>query len=166
MSQTQTHPIPLADLHLPSPPDVWPLAWGWWSAALIVILLLGLAYLLRQFYRKHHAHRTIRKLAFKHIHAAQSVTELNTILRQTALTYFPREKVAGLSGTDWLTFLDHQLPEQHRGFQAMSECWQQALYSHHQTDQTLEQCRTLTIRWVQQTCKASGAATMMGDKHV
>ena len=48
------------------------------------------------------------------------------IVRQAALSYFPREKIAGLSGDDWLTFLDAQLAKPL--FSAKQSQWQQALY--------------------------------------
>ncbi len=38
-----------------------------------------------------------------------SPSKAQDIVRQAALSYFPREKVAVLSGDDWLTFLDAQL---------------------------------------------------------
>jgi hypothetical protein len=48
------------------------------------------------------------------------------IVRQAALSYFPRDKVAGLSGDDWLAFLDAQLAKPL--FVAKQSQWQQALY--------------------------------------
>ena len=55
-----------------------------------------------------------------------SPSKAQDIVRQAALSYFPREKIAGLSGDDWLTFLDAQLAKPL--FAAKQSQWQQALY--------------------------------------
>ena len=48
------------------------------------------------------------------------------ILRQAALSYFPREKVAHLSGTKWLDFLDSQINDSL--FRKNEKEWLKALY--------------------------------------
>ncbi|MGF1688149.1 DUF4381 domain-containing protein, partial [Photobacterium japonica] len=55
--------------------------------------------------------------------------ELNQLLRQMAMTYRPRQHVAGLAGEKWLAFLDAQLPQKEAGFVALSSDWQQGLFS-------------------------------------
>lgn len=55
-----------------------------------------------------------------------SPSEAQHILRQAALSYFPREKVASLAGDDWLKFLDAQLKKPL--FVEKQSQWQQSLY--------------------------------------
>ena len=35
-------PLPLAPLHLPAEPGLWPVAWGWWAILALVILSIFL----------------------------------------------------------------------------------------------------------------------------
>ncbi len=108
---------PLAQLHdITLPPDVswWPPAPGWWILA--VLLLLFVVLLLRwgwSWYRKHAPKRAAlqqlkqRWQAYQqHQNGLQLLRELEMLLKQTALSYFPREQVAGLYGPAWLQFLD------------------------------------------------------------
>ena len=46
-----------------------------------------------------------------------------------AMTYRPRQHVAGLTGEKWLVFLDAQLPMKETGFVTLSSEWQQGLFS-------------------------------------
>ncbi|KDM90711.1 DUF4381 domain-containing protein [Photobacterium galatheae] len=148
MTQTQTHPLQLADLHLPSPPDLWPLAWGWWVSALVFILSATLIYFIMRQIQHKRRQQSAKKLALIRLKQAGSVSEINTLLRQTALTYFPRSQVAGLNGNAWLAFLDHQLPEQYQGFTAFSDTWTHAMYAPHVQDDMLNRCRSQAVLWV------------------
>lgn len=174
MAQTHTHPLQLADLHLPALPDPWPLAWGWWASALLIIILLALLYLVVNHLKARRSLKAGKKQALAQLKRAQSVSEMNTLLRQAALTYFPREQVAGLSGHHWMAFLDHQLPEQHRGFVSLNNAWTQALYASEIGDDIRGACRhqaeiwlrhALPPRFPQHTPAMKGDAAK-GDRHV
>ncbi|WP_311567489.1 DUF4381 domain-containing protein [Photobacterium arenosum] len=174
MAQTHTHPLQLADLHLPALPDPWPLAWGWWASALLVIILLALLYLVVNQLKARRGLKAGKKQALRQLKHAQSVSELNTLLRQAALTYFPREQVAGLSGHQWMAFLDHRLPEQHRGFVLLNDAWTQALYASETRDDIRDACRHQAEIWLrhalppripQHTPAMKGDAAK-GDRHV
>ena len=111
--------IPLRDLHLPEAVGWWPLAPGWWVllgiAALLVLALLRRAWMR---WRKDAA----RRIALKELARAESAyrespnpvllaTRLSELLRRTMLAYSPRKEVAGLTGREWLAWLDRGLEE-------------------------------------------------------
>lgn len=109
--------LPLRDLHLPEAVGWWPLAPGWW--ALIVLAAVGLVWLLLKYRQKRRlsAARRYALKQLKHYHdeymkhhnAVLLGSQLSELLRRTMLAYTPREKVAGLTGEDWLAFLDRGL---------------------------------------------------------
>jgi hypothetical protein len=109
--------IPLRDLHLPEAIGWWPLAPGWWF---VIVLVLGALGYLFHFYRKHRSHGAARRRALRqldalttqfqqHGNAVAFSSELSELLRRTMLAYAPRSDVAGLTGEDWLKWLDRDL---------------------------------------------------------
>lgn len=105
----------LRDIHLPAPVSWWPPAPGWWLLAAIALLAaLGL-YIRHRLRRRNRWRRlALSELArLRRIHAAQPsaapLGELSVLLRRVAVSRFPREEVAALSGDDWLAFLDRGL---------------------------------------------------------
>ncbi|MCW8330198.1 DUF4381 domain-containing protein [Photobacterium sp. SDRW27] len=141
--------LPLADVHLPPAPGFWPLAWGWWLC--ILIALAGLFFLIFKL-KQHLQQQEARKEALLHLKKMNNPSqfnEINLLLRQTAMTYYPREQVAGLTGQHWLAFLDSQLKEQHRGFIALSDNWQQGLFSPQGLEQlAFSNCYQQAERWL------------------
>lgn len=112
-------PDPLADLrgyHLPDPVSWWPPAPGWWLLALLGLSLLVLlaGWLVRR-HRRGAAARAaqaeltaLRAALAQDGDAAACARGLSRLLRRFALVRFPRRAVAGLSGEEWLAFLDAQ----------------------------------------------------------
>lgn len=109
--------LPLRDLHLPEAVGWWPLAPGWW--VLIVLALIGLFWLAGRAWRRRQFNAArryaMRALAeaeadyMQHrdpVALAQRVSEL---LRRAMLAYAPRHEVAGLTGDEWLQWLDRGL---------------------------------------------------------
>ena len=109
--------IPLRDLHLPEAIGWWPLAPGWW--VVIALTAAGLAYLCRQYLRtrargaaRRHALVQLKELTAEfeqHRNAVAFSSQLSALLRRTMLAYAPRSEVAGLTGDDWLAWLDKDL---------------------------------------------------------
>lgn len=112
----------LADIHLPEPLGLWPLAPGWW---VLFVLLCLLAYVGgRRFYaqwrRQRACHFAIRELD-KSLHAYRAamqaspeladasrlnfVNEMNAVMRRVALKNFPSAAVASLGGREWIAFI-------------------------------------------------------------
>ena len=121
-------PLDLSPVITPDAPTWWPLAWGWWAVIVTSIILIALmVYLAKR--RKNN--QQPKQEALSYFTTSQSSdrlspSEAQRILRQAALSYFPREKVAGLAGDDWLKFLDAQLKKPL--FVVKQGQWQQSLY--------------------------------------
>jgi hypothetical protein len=108
---------PLADLrgyHLPDPVSWWPPAPGWWLLALLMLVLVAaVIHWLARRYRLGAATRAARaevaalRAAYGRDGDATAFARgLSRLLRRFALARFPRREVAGLTGEDWLAFLD------------------------------------------------------------
>ena len=105
----------LRDLHLPEPVSFWPPAMGWWIIALILLVVLALSVWVIK-YRKRTAPRRVALAELTGLKAQFDQTQdsvelmkgLSQLLRRYALVCFDRQNVAGLTGMDWLTFLDEQ----------------------------------------------------------
>lgn len=104
----------LRDIHLPNAIPMWPIAPGW---IMIFAILLGLiSYLMYVAYQRKQKKITVKyalsKLnMLKHLmienpNNINIAAEISTLIRRTALHYFHREEIAGLSGNDWLAFLN------------------------------------------------------------
>ena len=109
--------IPLRDLHLPEAISWWPLAPGWWvliGLALIVIGWFMQRYLDRRARgaARRHALRQLDHLLTEyesHRNVVTFAAEVSALLRRAMLAYAPRHYVAGLTGEDWLQWLDRDL---------------------------------------------------------
>ncbi|AJR05598.1 DUF4381 domain-containing protein [Photobacterium gaetbulicola] len=130
MAEATTLPtLPLADIHLPNAPGIWPLAWGWWVA--ILLICIAMAYLVMAF-KKQRRYSLARREALQHLtflKSPEDFSKVNLLLRQVAMSYHSREYVAGLTGQSWLAFLDQHLEPKDQGFIRLSETWQQGLFS-------------------------------------
>ncbi len=111
--------IPLRGLHLPEAVGWWPLAPGWWL--LIVLLVAAAVFLLRTWLRRR-AHAAARRKALRQLEESRSAyayhgnpitlgAEVSELLRRAMLAYAPRAEVAGLTGDEWLAWLDRDLDE-------------------------------------------------------
>ena len=98
----------------------WPPAWGWWLLAAGVIAAVILAWWAIRNLRAYPPgtwHRDARNqlLALKKLSRQltpeQSMRELSELLRRIAVTRLGREQAAGLSGKEWLQWLQQQDPE-------------------------------------------------------
>jgi len=104
----------LSDWHLPDPVSWWPPAPGWWALLVLLLAVLAAASIgLRHWRRRRAMPRAalaqlveLRTSLERDGDERRFVAELSRLLRRVALARFPRERVAGLSGRDWLGFLD------------------------------------------------------------
>lgn len=138
-----SHPLSLQDVHLPLPPDFWPLAWGWWSvlaAIVVTILLILLSWQWRKRrLRAKKAAIALLRLEQRHITPSGAME----IVRQAVLSYYPRVRVAHLSGADWLIFLDSQVKTPI--FKNHEQQWLAALYKKgaiENREELIAQCNT------------------------
>ncbi|CDU14779.1 DUF4381 domain-containing protein [Vibrio coralliirubri] len=121
-------PLDLSPVIAPDAPTWWPLAWGWWAVIITAISLIALVFFI---VKRRKNNQQAKQEALSYFSNSQSQDGLSPskaqdMVRQAALSYFPREKIAGLSGDDWLKFLDAQLAKPL--FVAKQSQWQQALY--------------------------------------
>ncbi len=121
-------PLDLSPVIAPDAPTWWPLAWGWWAVVITAIALIALVFFI---VKRRKNNQQAKQEALSYFSNSQSQDGLSPskaqdIVRQAALSYFPREKIAGLSGDDWLTILEAQLAKPL--FAAKQSQWQQALY--------------------------------------
>jgi hypothetical protein len=142
----------LRDIHLPPPPPVWPPAPGWWLLALLATGAVAVA--VRHAFlswRRGAARRAaVRSLAdlrdrFHNGEAPEVLTaELSKLLRRAAMVRHPRARVAGLTGDDWLAFLDD---DEHRFSEGVGTCLVSAPYAR-AANVDLEALLVLCEKWV------------------
>jgi len=92
----------LHDFYQPAPPTWSPQTIGWYvvfAVTGLVVLLMAIRSL-RRWLRNRYRREALRELA------ALPADQFSTLLKRTALTAWPREKVASLSGEAWLGFLN------------------------------------------------------------
>jgi len=91
----------LHDFYQPPPPAWTPQTIGWYILfTLTGLFVLGMVvHSIRRWFANRYRREALRELA--HLPPDQ----LSTLLKRTALTAWPRAKVASLTGEGWLTFL-------------------------------------------------------------
>lgn len=104
----------LKDVHAPDAIGWWPPAPGWWILAIVVT---AVAIVLFHVLRKRHRNLAYKREAQQELDRIRShfqqqsnphdlLRELSELLKRTSITRYGRETVAGLSGDQWLQFLD------------------------------------------------------------
>lgn len=142
-AKTVAHPLSLEAIHLPSTPDFWPLPWGWWT--LLAILIFSVLFVIGVFkWRKRRLRAKKAAIALLSLEK-QRITPSGAmeIVRQAVLSYYPRDRVAHLSGESWLDFLDSQVKTPI--FRSHDKEWSIALYqkqSMTNNDVLINQCET------------------------
>ena len=109
--------IPLRDLHLPEAISWWPLAPGWWVAIGLTLFIVG--FLLQRYLERRtrsaarrHALQKLDDLLTEyesHRNVVTFAAQVSELLRRAMLAYAPRQDIAGLTGEDWLAWLDRDL---------------------------------------------------------
>ncbi len=107
----EAKPVTLLDLldrliEAPDPPPVsmMPQTWGW---AVLALILLATCIFVAIHMRRRYRANAYRRYAIKELEATRDdPAAIAAILRRTALAAYPRRDVAGLTGDDWLRFLD------------------------------------------------------------
>ncbi len=91
---------------VPEPPEIslWPQTAGW--LVLGIVLLAVTAWLIRRWRAGRRADAYRRAALAELAVAGDDPARLAAILRRAALVAFPRARVAGLHGDDWLAFLE------------------------------------------------------------
>ncbi len=104
----------LKDIHLPETISAWPPAYGWWLLAVTIIALLifTIRWLIARRQKNRYKVEANSKLSriqlqySEHNNPLTALESINALLKQTCITRFGRNETAGLSGDEWLAFLD------------------------------------------------------------
>ena len=99
----------LNDIVVPPPAPWWPPAPGWYIASgILALLLLWRIYIYWQASRRNRYRRAaLKELSVIRIQGdSAALRRLPLLLKRTALSAWPREEVASLSGLAWHEFLD------------------------------------------------------------
>ncbi|WP_424929269.1 DUF4381 domain-containing protein [Amaricoccus tamworthensis] len=94
----------LAEPERPAPVSMLPQTAGWLVLAILILVLI--AYLVFRIWRRWRAAAYRRAALDELVQAGDDPVAVADVLRRTALAAWPRSKVAGLTGGDWLAFLD------------------------------------------------------------
>ena len=108
--------LPLRDIHLPAAINWWPPAPGWWILlSLFFVLALALILFLRA--RRNKPVTRLAQDQLQHLRSDTTLSDrekiqaLSVLLRRVSVSTFPRVDSAGLTGLEWLQFLDKILAE-------------------------------------------------------
>ncbi|WP_150912881.1 DUF4381 domain-containing protein [Marinobacter halotolerans] len=106
----------LRDIHIPEPGGFWPPAPGWWVLLLVIIaLVFALALWARRRRQKNAwyriANRDLDRLANRAAVTAKWFSELNGLLKQSAMARYPNRHPEALSGAEWIDFLLETSPK-------------------------------------------------------
>jgi len=128
-TQTPAIQLDLKDIHLPDAISWWPLAPGWWILLAVVICTILFIFIARKIYikkqLKRDIHRELDKI--KNIYQqtqnkSQLAKSLSVLLRRASISYYPdtRNNGAGLTGQQWLSWLDNtaRRPQETKQFQS------------------------------------------------
>jgi hypothetical protein len=145
--------LPLKDIHLSEPISWWPLAFGWWIAfGMIVIIICLAAITIRKYMRptlKKEAATVlnhIEKAFYDNGDAGQCLCGISALLRRVTLKIYSTEH-AGLTGEAWLQILDKPLkdPEFSQGIgRILLHAPYQPYIDRNETSELLRLCR----KWV------------------
>ncbi len=105
--------LDLRDIHLPEPISWWPIAPGWWLLITALFLIITLFFIIKKIYASRQLKRdirseleTIKQQFYKIQDKSRLVKSLSVLLRRASISYYPKTNIAGLTGNDWLSYLD------------------------------------------------------------
>lgn len=103
--------LPLRDIHLPEPVGWWPPAPGWWLLAVFIPLIIGLLFWLYKKLTKKTAIKAARKQLLqikqsKDSTSREKLQAISSLFRRVAISIAGRYNCAGLTGQEWLDYLD------------------------------------------------------------
>ena len=111
--------LDLKDIHLPAPISWWPIATGWWLLLACMVLLIIIIYFSRKYYKSKQLNREInaefaliKKRYWRTKNKSELARSLSVLLRRTSISLYSEKEVAGLTGENWLAFLDNTSKKQ------------------------------------------------------
>lgn len=109
----QTNALALKDIHLPEQISNFPVAYGWWILAALVLLAIVLLVIK---IKKAKQRNQVKKQALLQLNNSSELnhSELISIMKWAAMHYFSRVEVAQLYGDSLKQFFVQQLPEKYQ----------------------------------------------------
>lgn len=138
----------LRPLHQPLDISWWPPAPGWWL--LLVLMIAALAW----FFLRPRP-RTMLQTALYEVEKMEIASDMqfpelasksNQLLKRYALTRYPEDEIAGLSGKPWIDFLQEHTPEDCDA--SMAEVLVESAYKPTVTDAPREKLLSFTRDWI------------------
>ncbi|NQY41788.1 MAG: DUF4381 domain-containing protein [Legionellales bacterium] len=102
----------LRDVHLPEAPGMFPLSTLGYGCVLVFLLFIILCclYGFKKWLKGRARRKALKKIdTYKkdtQIDSVKTIASLSILLRRVALAYYPRHEVAGLTGDEWIKFLN------------------------------------------------------------
>lgn len=108
--------LPIRDIHLPASVSWWPLAPGWWITLGLFVLAALVVYFLKFMKERRQLEQQVVE-EFEGLvneyrktkDAYDLLASLSRLIRRVGITRFGHRRVAALTGTHWLNFLDEVL---------------------------------------------------------
>jgi len=103
----------MQDIHTPEVIGQWPLAYGYWVALALILLLTAMTiWKYRQRHRLHAAKREVlRQLDALAMASDTFSLQVNTLIKRAAISYLPREQVASMQGDNWAQWMNAQVTQ-------------------------------------------------------
>lgn len=134
----------LRDLHPSAAPSWWPPAPGWWLALVLAVALAVIAIrTLPGWWRR----LRLRRRLMAALAAAASAAEVSQLLRLAALERFPEREPAGLTGADWVAFLEDCAGAPRR-FAALAAALTELPYRARGADDEIARLRAAARAWL------------------
>ncbi len=110
--------LDLKDIHLPEPISWWPLASGWWLLLACLVLLAVIVFFIKKVHKSKQLNREINieikkiKTQFRRTKNKYELAQsLSILLRRSSISFYSEKDIAGLTGEQWLAFLDDTTSE-------------------------------------------------------
>ena len=151
----------LNDIIEPAAVRFWPPAPGVWMILALVLLWISVGVAMLWFRRRQNAYRRAGMRELLNIRLRMNtpdgrkvaVQELSVLLKRVALTAFPREKVAALSGDNWLAFLDASMGggrfSSPAGNLLAESAYRPSDFSLEVSDRQIDELFNLAEKWIQ-----------------
>ncbi len=158
----------LRDIHVPSEVNLWPLDWGWWVLiAFSVLALIGIY----KVASAHIRHNKARKQALALLDTVSVQQDnwpvtLNSVLKRTAMSYYPKQQVAGLYGKQWQTFLTSALRKDNKTLEDNLALLVSSVYQAKPNAGDFEACKSAVREWLKKARFPKTLANHYGEfKH-
>ena len=165
--------LPLRDIHLPETAGWWPPAPGWWIVPALVFAIAAMAWYCRLLYRRRKysavsmARKELDGIRARYDadrDARHCVEALSGLLRRLCISVFPRAETAGLTGNEWLAFLqERQGNNAAEGLRDLAGILLEAPYRPQVGEQEVETLIGFCSNWIE-TVAAAGKSGPAGMK--